>query len=150
ERWSLFPGFSLSGFSNRELDGTNAGIGVSLELPLWNQNKAGVARADSLLRKAEQELRSTTRLIIDGIKMAYAHLMLAERTISLYDSGLLQQVEQSLRLADISYREGEISLMDYLDSQRTYNAVIKDRYQALYDWNQKKAALENAAGEELK
>lgn len=150
ERWSLFPGFSLSGFSNRELDGTNTGIGVSLELPLWNQNKAGIARADSLLRKAEQELRSTTRLIIDGIKMAYAHLMLAERTISLYDSGLLQQVEQSLRLADISYREGEISLMDYLDSQRTYNAVIKDRYQALYDWNQKKAALENAAGEELK
>ncbi|MCJ7682224.1 MAG: TolC family protein [Candidatus Aminicenantes bacterium] len=150
ERWSLFPGFSLSGFSNRELDGTNSGIGVSLELPLWNQNKAGIARADFLLRKAEQELRSTTRLIIDGIKMAYAHLRLAERTISLYDSGLLGQVEQSLHLAEISYREGEISLMDYLDSQRTYYAVIKDHYQALYDWNQKKAALENAVGEELK
>lgn len=150
ERWSLFPGFSLSGFSRRELDGTNSGMGVSLEIPLWNQNRAGIARADSLIRKAEQELRSATRVIIDGIKTAYAHLQLAARTVFLYDSGLLQQAEQSLRLAEISYREGEISLMDYLDSQRTYAIVIKDRYQALSDWNQKMAALENAAGEEFK
>ena len=35
-KWQRFPDFKLSGFSQRELDGRNTGIGISLDIPLWS------------------------------------------------------------------------------------------------------------------
>jgi outer membrane protein TolC len=35
-KWQRFPDFKLSGFSHKELDGRNTGIGLSLDIPLWN------------------------------------------------------------------------------------------------------------------
>ena len=62
----------------------------------------------------------------------------------------LEQMPDSNRVrrtyAEAGYGEGEISLLDFLDSQRTYNSVLGDYHQALYDWNDAMAALEKAAG----
>jgi outer membrane protein TolC len=75
---------------------------------------------------------------------------LSEQTIQLFHEGLLKQAEESLKISAESYKQGEISLIDYLDSQRTYNSILKDYQDSLYAWNTNKAALEKATGEEIK
>jgi len=49
-------------------------------------------------------------------------------------------------VAEATYREGELSLIDYLDSHRTYDSILSDYKASLYEWNLERAALERATG----
>jgi cobalt-zinc-cadmium efflux system outer membrane protein len=138
-RWQRLPDFALTGFSQKELDGTNTGIGISLDIPLWNFRSNEIAEAESLYLNLAAEIKS-----------ALKHLKLSEQTLNTYHAGLLKQAEESLKISQVSYTQGEISLIDYLDSQRTYYSILNDYQDSLYTWNADKAALEKDIGEKLK
>jgi len=76
-------------------------------------------------------------------------LRLSARALKLFTTGLLKQAEESLKIAEVSYTHGEISLIDFLDSQRTYFSIMTDYQDSLFAWNADRAALERAIGEEL-
>lgn len=149
-KWHRLPDFFLSGFSHRELDGKNIGIGISFEIPLWNWKSAEIKEAMKRSRQKELELQALKNEVMTEVRSRIKNLQLSAQTLDLFSSGLLNQAAESLKIAEISYKEGEISLMDYLDSQRTYNSILVDFQEALYMWNADKAALEKAVGEEIK
>ena len=149
-RWHRFPDFSLSGFSHRDLDGKNRGVGISFDIPLWNFKSREIAEAESLALQQSEEFRALRMELSTDIKTKLSRVKLSQQTLKLFISGLLKQAEESLKISQVSYKEGEISLIDFLDSQRTYFSIIKDYHQALFTWNADKAALERAIGEELK
>lgn len=148
--WQRLPDPKLSGFSHKELDGKNKGIGISMEIPLWNFKSKAIAEAKSLVLKERETLKASKLELTAEVKTSFNQLKLSEQTIKLFLSGLLREAEESLKIAEVSYKQGEISLIDYLDSQRTYYGIIKDYQDSLYAWNADKAALEKAVGEELK
>ena len=84
------------------------------------------------------------------IKTKYNKLRLSEQIIQLFLSSLLKEAEASLKIAEVSYKQGEISLVEYLDSQRTYISILKDYQNSLFNWNINRASLEKSIGEELK
>ncbi len=149
-KWQRLPDFKLSGFIHDELDGQNKGVSISLDIPLWNFKSKEIAEAESLQQKENQELRALRMEISTEVKALLNEQRLSEQTIQLFHEGLLKQAEESLKISAESYKQGEISLIDYLDSQRTYNSIIKDYQDSLYAWNANKAALEKATGEEIK
>lgn len=149
-KWQRLPDFKLSGFIQDELDGQNKGLGISLDIPLWNFKSKEIAEAESLQQKEDQELRALRMEIRTEVRTLLNEQRLSERTIQLFHEGLLKQAEESLKISEESYKQGEISLIDYLDSQRTYNSILKDYQDSLYAWNVNKAALEKATGEEIK
>jgi cobalt-zinc-cadmium efflux system outer membrane protein len=149
-RGQRFPDMTLTGFSDSGLDGVNRGVAISLTLPLWNFKSKEVAEASLLSRMNEKELDGLRLDLAKEIRASARRIRLAGETLSVFDAALLSEVEESLRIAEVSYREGEISLLDFLDSQRTYNSILGDHYQALYDWNAEMAALEKAAGETIR
>lgn len=149
-KWQRLPDFKLSGFIHDELDGQNKGVGISLDIPLWNFKSKEIAEAESLQQKANQELRALRMEISTEVKSRLNEQRLSEQTIQLFHEGLLKQAEESLKISAESYKQGEISLIDYLDSQRTYNSILKDYQDSLYAWNTNRAALEKATGEEIK
>lgn len=148
-KWQRLPDFKLSGFIHEELDGRDTGVGISLSIPLWNFKSKEISQAEQLVWKQKDEFEALQMELSTEVKAKLNQLRLSEQTITLFHGGLLAQAEASLKLADVSYRQGEISLIDYLDSQRTYFSVLKDYQEALYAWNADKAALEKAIGEEL-
>ncbi|MGD2294398.1 MAG: TolC family protein [Candidatus Aminicenantes bacterium] len=148
-KWQRFPDFKLSGFSHKELDGTNTGFGLSLDIPIWNIQSREIAQAESLLSKNKSELQALLLKVSTEVKSKLGKLRLSEQTLELYHSGLLNQAEESLKISEASYREGEISLVDFLDSQRTYYSIMTDYQNSLYTWNVDKAALEKAVGEDI-
>ena len=149
-KWQRLPDFKLSGFIQDELDGQNKGVGISLDIPLWNFKSKEIAEAESLRQKENQEIRALRMEISTEVKARLNEQRLSEQTIQLFHEGLLKQAEESLKISAESYKQGEISLIDYLDSQRTYNSILKDYQDSLFAWNANKAALEKATGEELK
>ena len=148
-KWHRLPDFKLTGFKERELDGENLGIGISLDIPLWNFRSKEIGEAENLAHQQAQELKALEMDLTTDIKSWVRQLLLSQQTLELFSSGLLTQAEVSLRIADVSYREGEISLIDYLDSQRTYYSIMKDHQEALFNWNMDKAALEKVVGEKI-
>jgi cobalt-zinc-cadmium efflux system outer membrane protein len=149
-KWQRLPDPKLSGFIDDELDGLNKGVGISIELPLWNFKSREIAEAEHLVIKERQELQALKLELTTEIKKKLNRLKLSEQTINLFQSGLLKEAEASLKIAEVSYRQGEISLIDYLDSQRTYFSILKDFLDSLYDWNANKISLEKSIGEEIK
>ena len=149
-KWQRFPDFKLSGFSQKELDGRNTGIGISLDIPLWNFKSKEIREAENLTRMEEEELRALWMEISTEVKSWINQLRLSEQSLQIFHQGLLKQAEESLKISEISYTQGEISLIDYLDSQRTYFSILNDYQDSLYQWNADKAALEKAIGEEIK
>lgn len=148
-KWQLLPDFKLIGFSKNELDGRIKGLGITFDVPLWNWRSKEIAEAESLLLKQRQELRAIQMELATEAKTKIHQLRLSARALKLFTTGLLKQAEESLKIAEISYTQGEISLIDYLDSQRTYFSIMTDYQDSLYAWNADLAALERAIGEEL-
>jgi cobalt-zinc-cadmium efflux system outer membrane protein len=148
-KWQRLPDLALKGFSHSELDGTNRGVGVTLDIPLWNFKGRELVEAENLSRKSEQDLISARLDLAEEIRSRLRQVKLAEETLAIFSDGLLRQAEESLKIARISYEQGEISLLDFLDSQRTYNSIMEDYYQALLSWNAEKAALEKALGDRI-
>lgn len=149
-KWRRLPDFKLSGFSNKELDGTNKGFGLSLDIPLWNFNAREIAEAEFLTRQYEAELRALRLDVSTEVKSKLSKLHLSEQTLNLFHTGLLKQAEESLEISEVSYQEGEISLIDYLDSQRTFFSIMVDYQNSLFNWNIDKASLEKTIGEDIK
>jgi len=149
-KWKRLPDFKLTGFSNKELDGTNKGFGLSLDIPLWNLNAKEIAEAEFLTRQHEAELRALLLNISTEVKSKLSKLHLSEQTLNLFHAGLLNQAEESLKISEVSYKEGEISLIDFLDSQRTFFSIMFDYQDSLFTWNMDKAALEKTIGEDIK
>ena len=149
-KWQRLPDFELSGFHHDELDGRNTGIGISLDIPLWNFKSKEIAEAESIYWKQREELRALQMEVSTEVKSKLNRLLLSEQKIKLFHEGLLNQAEQSLKISEISYTQGEISLIDYLDSQRIHYSILRDYQESLYAWNADKAALEKAIGEDLK
>jgi cobalt-zinc-cadmium efflux system outer membrane protein len=149
-KWQRLPDFKLSGFSQRELDGLNTGIGISFDIPLWSFKSKEIREAENLTRMEEEELRALRMEISTEVKSWINKLRLSKQSLQIFHGGLLKQAEESLKIAEVSYTQGEISLIDFLDSQRTYLSILNDYQDSLYRWNADKAALEKAIGEELK
>jgi cobalt-zinc-cadmium efflux system outer membrane protein len=131
------------------LDGRNTGIGISLDIPLWNFKSKEILEAENLIRMEEEELRALRMEVATEVKSWISQLRLSENSLQIFHRGLLKQAEESLKIAEVSYTQGEISLIDYLDSQRTYYSILSDYQDSLYQWNVDKAAVEKAIGEEI-
>jgi len=64
--------------------------------------------------------------------------------------GMLARAENGLRVAEKSYQAGAISLLELLDTQRTYLDVRGQYLRALYDYRQAAVDVNHAVGTEVK
>jgi cobalt-zinc-cadmium efflux system outer membrane protein len=95
---------------------------------------------------AEHQAESLRLELEAQLLIHHNHLRLARQTLTLFEEGLIEQAETSMVIAETSYREGEISFIEYLDARRTYHSIQIERQQALYEWNVERAALDRAVG----
>jgi outer membrane protein, heavy metal efflux system len=120
--------------------------GVSLPLPLWDRRGGAIAaaRGEAGVRAAELErLRRQTVLEIED---AYAtHQSLSGQLIELR-SQLGEEARKARRSAEAAYAEGEISLLEWLDSVRAYQEA-EAAYATLWsEYVTRRAALERLTG----
>ncbi len=145
-RFGWIPSPVLSAASGREMDGDIFKLGIGLQIPLWNQSRAAVERDRQILRQREHE-KETLRMELEANLMIHHNRLLLDRqALVLFQEGLLEEADASMDIAETGYREGEISLVEYLDAHRTSRSIQIEYLQALYDWNQELAELDRAAG----
>ena len=111
---------------------TNAlGFFVSFELPIHDRNQGEIARSKAGALQA-QEAESSARVgVLTDLADAYAGFQTNDRVASLYESGYLEQANQSREISNYAYRRGAGSLLDLLEAERTHRATELAYRQAL-------------------
>jgi len=141
-----FPNPVVSATSGRELDGDIFKLGIGFEIPLWDQSRAATQRDLHTLRQLEHHEEGLRLELQAELMIHHNHLLLHQQTLQLFQDGLLGEAEASMEIAETSYREGEVSFVEYLDALRSYQSIQIEFQQALYDLNRELAELDRAAG----
>ena len=126
EKWARVPELSLRGFSSLELDGRTYGGGISLDIPLFNWNGGGVARAEGALTVGRMQLEADSREIEAATHAALAACTQTYEAARRYRERILPRAERIAEVADRSFRLGEITLLEVIDARRTLGESKRD------------------------
>ena len=99
-----------------------ASIFASFELPIFNRNQGEIARTQYALTQSQEQQQSANDAVMSDVENAYAAVKSNGEVVQLYTSGYLKQAQDSRDISEYAYKRGAASLLDYLDSERTYRS----------------------------
>ena len=146
ERQSVIPDVTVKGFYGREIDKESYAVGFSAPIPFWYQKKGEIATASAEKAKAEAELSKVRIELSLAVEQAFKNYRIALDQIDVFDKGLLKQAEEALRIAELTYRQGESGILDYLDAQRIHRQTLLEYNQARYELSVYLAEIERVTG----
>jgi outer membrane protein, heavy metal efflux system len=146
ERESRIPNVTVHGNYHREAGDEAITAGLSVPLPLWYQRQGEIESALGARHRAEAERLRAQNELTQAIIQHVQDLRTANEQLQVFETGLLKQAEQTLRVARISFQQGAASLLDLLDSQRVYRQTLLEYVQARTDLSIALARLERAVG----
>ena len=112
-------------FTPRQSQGSNTIVGptIGIELPLWDQNQAQIAKADRLL---EQTIQLRDALHVNVAQDIHARLARARTSAEnalFYRDKQLPAAERSVALSREAYKAGRLPFLSILEAERTYLAA---------------------------
>ena len=146
ERESRIPNVTVHGNYHREAGDESVTAGLSVPLPLWYQRQGEIESALGARHRAEAERLRVKNEMIQAITQHVQEVRTANEQLQVFETGLLKQAEQTLKVARISFQQGAASLLDVLDSQRVYRQTLLEYVQARADLSIALARLERAVG----
>lgn len=129
-----FPDITVSGGQARDPSNTNLNtyfVGVSVPIPLFYQYEGELGKAATNLNQARLAAEGTELDIRNDVVNALAAWQSADFLVRQFESGLLERVQNVRDIAELSYHQGATSVLDLIEAQRNYKAVMLDYYVAV-------------------
>ncbi|HLW89063.1 MAG TPA: TolC family protein [Terriglobales bacterium] len=123
-----------------------ASIFVNFELPIFNRNQGEIARTGYALTQAQEQQQAASDTVLTDVSNAFEAVRSNDEVVQLYTSGYLKQAQESRDISEYAYRRGAASLLDFLDSERSYRAVQLAYRQALASYMTALEQLKEAVG----
>ncbi|MDP1706165.1 MAG: TolC family protein [Sulfurimicrobium sp.] len=133
ERAARLPQPTLRLSSERDPDMNQWRAGVALPLPLWNRRAGPIGEAVAGMHRAEAEAQQIHLGLLAELDQAYSRFQIAKRQVKTFESGLMQEAENAMKVAEAAYRFGERGILDYLDAQRVLRNTRVDYLNARYE-----------------
>ena len=125
---------------------TGVTAGIAIPLKFSNFNKGSVRAARFREQQAELQYQEARLQVQTEVMQAYWTYGLSSKQVEQYDNGLLRQASEVLEGKSFSYRRGEVSLLEVLDAQRTYDEVQAQYIETLFNYSVALVELERAVG----
>jgi cobalt-zinc-cadmium efflux system outer membrane protein len=109
------------------------GTNFSLPLPLVNRNQGEIQRAEAEALIARREVQKLRLGIPQEVRTAVTSYTVAGERVRRFEEAFLRQSEDARRAAEVSYREGAISLLEFVEAERTFIQTQRDHLDALLD-----------------
>lgn len=133
-----FPAVTIGPYFSQERAGdreTQAGIGLSIPVPLWNRNSGKVATEEARRSQAETALllahRNLERQVMEKA-LAYQTRL---NEMAKWRPDSVQQFKEAAALADRHYRLGAVPIATYVELQKQYleavDALLSTKREAL-------------------
>ena len=160
ERTMLFREFGATIGVKRSAGTSTMIAGVSLPVPLFDQNRGQVARAQAEREVAAYELADRERTASAEVSGAReAARLLTDRALELTGTtttnvtgaptSFLTRADEARRIALGAYREGAVPLIQVLDAARAWGEARRAFYQTLYEQHESVLELLTAEGIDL-
>lgn len=138
------PDLTLSAGVRRfqDTDDTAFIAGISIPIPVFDQNRGAITRARENANAAEAELRAARR--VRAQELAKAQALLAEardNAVTLRES-IVPAAEQAFRFASEGYSQGKFSYLEVLEAQRALFEARRSQIDALQTFHETQADLE--------
>ena len=121
--------------------GVTAGIAVPLKFSNFNKGTVRVARYREQAQYKQALLQVQTEVM-----QAYRNYQSFAEQVNHYEDGLLRQAREVMDGKIYSYNRGEVSLLEVLDAQRTYDEVQAQYIETLFNYSSALVELERSAG----
>ena len=146
ERQARVPNVTLWGGFAREAGREAVLGGLSVPTPVWYRQQGHIATALGTQRKEEAELIRARNDLTREINQHAREAETAQDQILVYEEGLLKQAQETLRIAQLSFRQGASSLLDVLDAQRVQRQITVDYNLARFELSLALTRFERALG----
>jgi cobalt-zinc-cadmium efflux system outer membrane protein len=103
----------------------------NIDLPIFDRNQGEIARTRYAITQSQEQQTQATQQVLTDVINAYEALRMNEKIIQLYQGGYIDQAKESKDISEYSYKRGVASLLDYLDSERTFRTTQLAYRQAL-------------------
>ena len=123
--------------------------GVSVPIPLFDQNRGEIARAAGERTAAERELAWAERRASAEVAGAYEAARVLGQQVSRLRGGFLGRAEEARRVAVAAYQEGAAPLFQVIDATRTLAEARLTYYRAQFAEREGLLELYAAAGLDL-
>jgi len=140
--------FTVSGDNPNSL-----ALSLSLPLPLFDRNQAGIGRAEVDIRRADNDVERLRIQVVREVAEAVRRADRARVLLAVFEGppggqgGMAAQAEKALQVAEKSYKAGAISLLELLEAQRTYLDTRGRYVHAQHDFRQAAVDVSHAVGE---
>jgi cobalt-zinc-cadmium efflux system outer membrane protein len=119
---------------------------ASIPLPVFNRNQGEIARAGYAIVQSQEQEKGTNGQVLTDVQDAYEALRENDRIVKLYQSGYLDVATKDRDISEYAYKRGAVSLLDFLDAQRSYRATQLAYRQALASYLLSVEQLREAVG----
>jgi cobalt-zinc-cadmium efflux system outer membrane protein len=130
-------------------DVTTWGTGIEVSVPLFNRNQGNRAKAASVVRQSNHELRAGTLGLRAEIEQAVTELQTAQQnaaSVAQEELRLAAQVRDSINKA---YEAGGRPLIEVLDAQRNYRETYRTYVTTRADYWRALSKYQSAIGQQV-
>ena len=150
ERAARFPDVTLGVFTGREgpsdLRENHVGLTVSVPLPVFRRNEAGIGRAVTELTQVQVERQAALRDTGAGVRAQWQRVAQLEGRARQLRAAVLPTLEQNQKLSQTALKEGEIGIAELLLVNRQVAETRRELLEAEAELRLARVALERAAG----
>lgn len=114
---------------------------IGASMPLWDLNQGQVQKARAQKEAQSARLDAAKRAVAFNVYQAYLDVELSQKQLELLKKSL-EEANELLRVADLSYSEGGIDFINFLDQVKTSTETRMRYYEGLFDLSNAISRLE--------
>jgi cobalt-zinc-cadmium efflux system outer membrane protein len=122
------------------------GVGVSLPLRIFDRNQGEIARTRAEIERVDALREAARAQVLADVDTALSALVVQRDRVRLLRNTYLPKAQQARDTVEFAYRRGGVSLLDFLDAQRTYRETAVEQLRALGNYWAAVYQLEAAVG----
>lgn len=138
-----------TGIKEEKVSDNLIGIRLSLPIPVFDKNQAGVQEARARRSSTESRLTAAVRNVEREVATACTSVLNAEKVLALYKANIIPQLEENLKLTQEAYRLGEVGILSVIQEQKKFFEVSDGYLTALHARQLALVKLEAAVGVDL-
>ena len=122
------------------------GFGFSLPIKLFDRNQGEIARTHAEAKRAEATREALLAQALAEVDLALAAVTAEQAKVALLRDTYLPKMKQARDTVEFAYQRGGVTLLDFLDAQRTYREKSLDYFRSLGNYHTALYQLEAAIG----
>ena len=141
--WDVTPQLEYKRTDSNE---QTIGFGISLPLRIFDRNQGEIARTRAETSRVDALREAVANQALSEVETAFGALQTErEKVVALRDT-YLPKAQKARDTVEFAYRRGGVSLIDFLDAQRTFRETSLEYLKALGNYSTALYQLETAVG----